>query len=235
MRKKVVSRDEWIDARTQLLAKEKEFTRLRDELSEQRRALPSVRVEKDYILEGPQGRQSLQTLFGDKSQLIVYHFMFSPSDDEGCPHCSFWADNFDGIDVHLKQRDVQFVAVSRAPLSKIEVFKQRMGWGFTWLSSYASDFNYDFDVSFTPEQLADGAAFYNYRLGNPGFQDREGISVFYKDDSKDVFHTYSAFARGIDMVNGAYQFLDLVPKGRAEAGHDNPQYWVRHHDKYDRD
>ena len=233
MQHTVVSHDEWIDARTQFLAREKEFTRARDELSRQRRDLPWERVEKDYVFAAPHGHQSLPELFGDKSQLIVYHFMFDPGDDEGCPSCSFWADNFDGIDVHLRQRDVQFVAISRAPLRNIEAFKQRMGWSFPWVSSFGTDFNYDFDVSFTPEQVARGEAFYNYRLGNPGPPDREGISVFYKEENGDVFHTYSAFARGIDMVNGAYQFLDLVPKGRDEAGHDFPQYWVRHHDRYD--
>jgi predicted dithiol-disulfide oxidoreductase (DUF899 family) len=228
----VVSPDAWIEARTQLLAREKEFTRLRDELSRQRRELPWVRVEQEYIFEGPVGKVSLSELFAGRRQLIVYHFMFDPNDDEGCPSCSFWADNFDGIDVHLNQRDVSFVAISRAPLSKIDAFKQRMGWSFTWVSSSGSDFNYDYHVSFTPEQMASGEAVFNYRRGNPGLPDREGTSVFYRDQDGEVFHTYSAYARGIDMVNGAYQFLDLVPKGRDEAGHDFPQYWVRHHDRY---
>lgn len=228
----VVSRDEWIKARIRLLAREKEFTRLRDELSRQRQDLPWERVEKDYVFEGLNGKVSLADLFGGRSQLLVYHFMFDPGDDEGCPHCSFWADNFNGIDVHLKQRDVSFVAVSRAPLSKIEAFRRRMGWSFDWVSSSGTDFNYDYNVSFTPEQRASGEAFYNYRSGNPGMNDREGLSVFYQDENGDVYHTYSAFARGIDMVNGAYHFLDLVPKGRDEAGHDGPQYWVRHHDRY---
>lgn len=230
----VVSRDEWIEARTQLLAREKDFTRRRDELSRQRRELPWERVEKEYVFEGPDGKVSLADLFGDKSQLIVYHFMFAPGDGEGCPHCSFWADNFDGIDIHLNQRDVSFAAVSRAPYGEIDPFKRRMGWDFSWVSSFGSDFNYDFDVSFTPEQLASEEAFYNYWRGNPGMPDREGVSVFYTEGNGDIFHTYSAYARGIDMVNGAYHFLDLVPKGRDEAGHDNPQFWVRHHDKYER-
>jgi predicted dithiol-disulfide oxidoreductase (DUF899 family) len=229
----VVSHDEWTKARTQLLAREKDFTRLRDQLSQQRRDLPWERVEKDYLFDGPAGKISLAELFAGRSQLIVYHFMFDPSDDEGCPSCSFWADNFDGIDLHLNQRDVSFVAISRAPLSKIEAFKQRMGWSFTWVSSSGTDFNYEYHVSFTPEQVANGEAFYNFRPGNPGMPDREGISVFYMDQNGDIFNTYSAYARGIDMVNGAYHFLDLVPKGRDEAGHDNPQYWVRHHDKYE--
>ena len=229
----VVSRDEWNEARTQLLAREKDFTRLRDQLSRQRRDLPWVRVDTEYAFEGPTGKVSLPELFAGKSQLIVYHFMFDPSWEEGCPHCSFWADNFNGITVHLNQRDANLVAISRAPFSKLEAFKKRMGWGFTWVSSSATDFNYDYHASFTPDELARGEAYYNYTLGNPGFADREGISVFYKDQNGDVFHTYSAYARGIDMVNGAYQFLDLIPKGRDEAGHDFTQYWVRHHDKYD--
>jgi predicted dithiol-disulfide oxidoreductase (DUF899 family) len=230
---KVVSRHEWLEARTQLLAREKDFNHLRDQLSQQRRDLPWVRVDKNYVFEGPIGNVSLPELFAGKSQLIVYHFMFDPSDDEGCPHCSFWADNFNGIPVHLNHRDVQFVAVSRAPFNKLEAFKQRMGWSFPWVSSFATDFNYDYHVSFAPEELARGEAYFNYTRSDPGMPDREGISVFYKDQSGDVFHTYSTYARGIDMVNGAYHFLDLVPKGRDEAGHDNPQYWVRHHDKYD--
>ena len=230
---RVVSRDEWLEARTQLLAREKDFNRLRDQLSQQRRDLPWVRVDKDYLFEGSTGNVSLSELFAGKSQLIVYHFMFDPSDDEGCPHCSFWADNFNGIPVHLNHRDVQFVAISRAPFNKLEAFNQRMGWSFPWFSSFATDFNYDYHVSFTPDELARGEAYFNYTRSNPGMADREGISVFYKDQNGDVFHTYSTYARGIDMVNGAYHFLDLVPKGRDEAGHDNPQYWVRHHDKYD--
>jgi predicted dithiol-disulfide oxidoreductase (DUF899 family) len=229
----IVSHDEWIEARTKLLAKEKDFTRARDELSAQRRELPWERVEKEYVFEGPQGPQTLSELFAGKSQLVVYHFMFGPDDEEGCPHCSFWADNFDGIDVHLKHRDMSFTVVGRAPLSKLEAFKKRMGWSFTWVSSFGTDFNYDFNVSFTPDQMAEGTASYNYRLGNPGLPDLQGISVFYKDQNGKVFHTYSAYQRGIDMVNGAYHFIDLVPKGRDEADHDNPQYWVRHHDKYD--
>lgn len=229
----VVPHDEWIEARKELLAEEKDFTRLRDRLSQQRRDLPWERVEKDYAFEGPSGTLTLPDLFAGKSQLIVYHFMFGPDDEEGCPHCSFWADNFNGIPVHLNQRDVSFVAISRAPLAKLEAFKKRMGWSFPWLSSGGTDFNYDFDVSFTPDERDRGDAYYNYRKGDPGMPDREGISVFYRDQNGDIYHTYSAFARGIDMVNGAYHFLDLAPRGRDEAGHDNPQYWVRHHDKYE--
>jgi predicted dithiol-disulfide oxidoreductase (DUF899 family) len=229
----VVTRDEWIAARTELLAREKDFTRLRDQLSQQRRALPWERVDNDYVFEGPHGPVTLPALFAGRGQLIVYHFMFDPQDDEGCPHCSFWADNFNGIIVHLNQRDVSFVAISRAPFAKLAAFQRRMGWSFPWVSSSATTFNYDYDVSFRPDERASGDAFYNYRHGDPGVAEREGISVFYKDPGGTVFHTYSAYARGIDMVNGAYQFLDLVPRGRDEAGHDDPQYWVRHHDRYD--
>jgi predicted dithiol-disulfide oxidoreductase (DUF899 family) len=230
---RVVTRDEWLVARTQLLAREKEFTRLRDQLSQERRDLPWVHVDKAYMFESPAGQVTLSDLFGGKRQLIVYHFMFDMDDEEGCEHCSFWADNFNGIDVHLRQRDVSFVAVSRAPLSKLEAFRRRMGWTFTWVSSLPSDFNFDYQASFTPESRERGDAYYNYTLSDPGMPNREGISVFYQDEKGDIFHTYSTYARGIDMVNGAYQFLDLVPKGRDEAGHDDPQYWVRHHDRYD--
>jgi predicted dithiol-disulfide oxidoreductase (DUF899 family) len=229
----VVSKDEWIEARVELLAKEKEFTRLRDRLNEQRRELPWVRVDKEYEFEGPSGTVTLPDLFGGQSQLVVYHFMFPPSWEEGCPHCSFWADSFNLSSVHLNHRDTNLVAISRAPLEKITAFRERMGWSFEWVSSGGSDFNYDFNASFKPEEMESGEAFYNYRHGNPGFEDREGISVFYKDESGDIFHTYSAFARGIDSVNVAYQLLDLTPKGRDEAGAEFTQYWVRHHDKYD--
>jgi predicted dithiol-disulfide oxidoreductase (DUF899 family) len=230
---RVVTKEEWLEARTRFLAREKEFTRLRDQLSQERRDLPWEAVEKAYTFEGPTGQLTLSDLFAGKSQLIVYHFMFDMNDEEGCEHCSFWADNFNGIDVHLRQRDVSFVAVSRAPLSKLEAFQRRMGWTFTWVSSLPSDFNFDYQASFTPESRERGDAYYNYTLGDPGMPNREGISVFYQDEKGDIFHTYSTYARGIDMVNGAYQFLDLVPKGRDEAGHDNPQFWVRHHDRYE--
>jgi predicted dithiol-disulfide oxidoreductase (DUF899 family) len=230
---RVVSHDEWLEARKVLLAKEKDFNVLRDQLSAQRRDLPWERVEKEYVFEGPSGAVALSELFAGKSQLVVYHFMFDPNDDEGCPHCSFWADTFNGIPIHLRQRDVSFVAISRAPFSKLVAFEGRMGWSFPWVSSFASDFNFDYHVSFTPEARAKGEAYFNYRLGDPGMADREGISVFYKDQNGEVFHTYSTYARGIDMVNGAYHFLDLVPKGRDEDGHDDPQFWVRHHDRYD--
>ncbi len=229
----IVSRAEWLAARTAFLAKEKEFTRLRDEISRQRRALPWVKVDKPYVFEGPRGKHTLAELFGKCSQLVVYHFMFSPDWDAGCKHCSFWADNFNGIDVHLRHRDVSFVAISRAPFAKIAAFNQRMGWSFTWLSSFQSDFNYDYQVSFHPEDIATGAVFYNYTKGKMDIADREGVSVFYKDESGAIFHTYSCYARGIDMLNGAYNYLDLVPKGRDEDGLEFTQAWVRYHDAYE--
>ena len=229
----VVSREEWLAARTAFLEKEKEFTRLRQELSRERRALPWEAVGKSYAFDGPHGRTTLPELFDGRSQLVVYHFMFSPEWDAGCKHCSFWADNFDGIDVHLRHRDVSFVAISRARLEKIDAFKRRMGWTFTWVSSAHTDFNYDYQASFTPEALRGGSVVYNYARTPMDMTEREGISVFYKDGSGAVFHTYSCYARGIDAVNGAYQFLDLVPKGRDEDDHDFPQYWVRYHDAYE--
>jgi predicted dithiol-disulfide oxidoreductase (DUF899 family) len=227
---RVVTNKAWLKARTALLAKEKEFTRLRDKLSRQRRELPWERVEKKYVFDGPGGKESLAELFENRSQLVVYHFMFNPASDEGCKHCSFWADNFNGVVVHLNHRDVTFVAISRAPLAKIEPFKKRMGWSFKWLSSSQNDFNYDYQASFTPEAIQSGAVFYNYTKQKMNMADREGVSVFYKDAKGDIFHTYSAYARGIDMLNTAYHYLDLVPKGRDER--DFPQSWVRFHDRY---
>jgi predicted dithiol-disulfide oxidoreductase (DUF899 family) len=228
----VVSRDEWIAARTAFLAKEKEFTRLRDELSRQRRELPWEKVEKTYVFDGPNGRETLADLFENRSQLVVYHFMFSPESNEGCKHCSFWADNFNPIGVHLNHRDVTFVAVSRAPLARIEPFRKRMGWNFKWVSSSGSDFNYAYQASFTPEDIQSGAVLYNYSKTKMTMTDREGVSVFYRDDSGAVFHTYSSYARGIDMMNTAYQYLDLVPKGRDEDRLPSSQAWVQYHDRY---
>ena len=228
----VVSAEEWVIARKALLEREKEFTRLREELARQRRDLPWEEVTKEYFFEGPDGTRSLSQLFDGRSQLIVYHFMFPPDWDEGCPHCSFWADSFDGATAHLNARDVTMVAISRAPQPKLAAYAKRMGWTFPWFSSGGTDFNHDFGVAFWPDTLASGTAEYNYGPGGPGFPDREGISVFCKGDGGHVFHTYSTYARGLDMMNAAYQYLDLVPKGRDEAGHDDPQYWVRRHDEY---
>jgi predicted dithiol-disulfide oxidoreductase (DUF899 family) len=229
----VVSHGDWIAARTAFLAKEKEFTRARDELAQQRRALPWEKVEKTYLFDGPRGQESLADLFGKHSQLAVYHFMFNPEADAGCKHCSFWADNFDGVDVHLAHRDVSFVAASRAPLAKLDAFKKRMGWRFKWVSSGGTDFNYDYQASFRPEETTKGHVFYNYRDEEMDMADREGLSTFYKDPSGAVFHTYSTYARGIDIINGAYHILDLCPKGRDEDQLEFTQSWVRHHDKYE--
>jgi predicted dithiol-disulfide oxidoreductase (DUF899 family) len=226
----VVTNKQWLKARTALLSKEKEFTRLRDKLSRQRRELPWERVEKKYVFDGPGGKESLAELFENRSQLVVYHFMFNPVSDEGCKHCSFWADNFNGIVVHLNHRDVTFLAISRAPLARIEPFKKRMGWSFKWLSSSQNDFNYDYQASFTPEAIQSGTVFYNYAKQKMNMSDREGVSVFYKDASGAIFHTYSTYARGIDMLNTAYHYLDLLPKGRDEG--DSPQSWVRFRDTY---
>ena len=227
---RVVSHEEWLEARTAFLAREKEFTRLRDELNRKRRELPWEAVAKEYVFEGAGGKQCLPDLFAGRSQLIVYHFMFEPEWDAGCKHCSFWADNFNSIVVHVNHRDATLVAVSRAPYPKLAAYRQRMEWSFPWVSSFGSDFNYDYGVSFTPEQLARKEAFYNYTVQNPGHAEREGVSVFYKDGGR-VFHTYSAYARGIDMLNTAYHYIDLTPKGRDEGG--TPQRWVRRHDEYE--
>lgn len=224
----VVSHDEWLRARIAFLAKEKEFTRARDDINRQRRQLPWERVEKRYVFDGPDGVETLADLFGKRTQLIVYHFMFGPQQTEGCKHCSFWADNFDGIDVHLAHRDISFVAISRAPLDTLEAFKRRMGWSFKWVSSGSTDFNFDLGVSFSPAENEAGTAFYNYSRGTQG-ADREGVSVFYRSADGDVFHTYSAYARGIDLLNTAYNYVDLAPKGRDE---EVPQSWVRFHDRY---
>jgi len=228
----VVSQEEWNAARKELLLKEKEFTHLRDELSRKRRELPWVKVEKPYVFDGPRGKQTLSDLFAGRSQLVVYHFMFNPDWAAGCKHCSFWADNFNDVIVHLNQRDVTMVAISRAPYEKLAAYEKRMGWTFDWFSAQQTDFNFDYNVSFTPEEVAAKKAFYNYAMQDPSTTDREAVSVFYKDASGAIFHTYSAYARGIDMLNVAYHFLDLVPKGRDEGDH--PQSWVKRHDEYGR-
>jgi len=223
----VVGHDEWLEARKQLLAKEKEFTRARDELTRQRQALPWEPVENDYVFDGPNGNEALADLFDGRRQLIVYHFMFAPEDDVGCKSCSFWADNFNPNVIHLNARDVSFAAVSRAPLDKLEAYRERMGWNFHWVSSGATDFNFDYGVSFKPEQQ--GEDVYNYGTLAPRIADREGLSIFAREDGS-IFHTYSAYARGIDLVNTAYNYLDLVPRGRDEG--DQGQAWVRRHDEY---
>ncbi|WP_163991290.1 DUF899 domain-containing protein [Pyxidicoccus caerfyrddinensis] len=228
----VVSREEWLDARKRLLLKEKDFTHARDQLSQERRELPWVRVGKPYVFQGPDGEETLSQLFQGRSQLIVYHFMFAPEWEAGCKSCSFWADNFNGVVLHLEQRDVSFVAISRAPFAKLQAFERRMEWSFKWLSSFGTDFNYDYGVSFTPEDLAAKRATYNYAPLELSKTDLQGISTFYKDADGGLFHTYSCYGRGVDMMNTAYQYLDLVPKGRDEQGLPWPMAWVKHRDEY---
>ena len=228
----VVSHDRWIAERKALLAHEKELTHLRDQIARERRALPWVRVDKTYVFDGPDGRRTLAELFEGRRQLIVQHFMLGPDWEQGCPSCSFMADHSDGMTLHLAHRDTTFVAISRAPLAEIQRFRQRMGWQFNWVSSHANDFNFDYGVSFTPEQQAKNEVTYNY--GTQPFECDElpGISVFYTDDAGDVFHTYSAYRRGVEAMMGTYSLLDLTPKGRDEAPGAG-MAWVRHHDRYE--
>jgi len=228
----VVSEAQWVAARRRLLAKEKEFLRLRDQLSRERRELPWVRVEKPYAFEGPAGKETLADLFENRAQLIVYHFMFAPEWDTGCKSCSFWADNYNAIVPHLNQRDVSLAAVSRAPFSKLKGFAARMGWTFKWVSAADTDFNYDYHVSFKPQEVALGKAEYNYAPYQGSMADLPGFSVFFKDGEGGIFHTYSTYARGLDPMNVAYQLLDLVPKGRDEAGLPHSMAWVKLHDLY---
>ena len=226
----VVGHDEWLEARKRLLVREKAFSRQRDEMSRLQRELPWERVEKEYVFIGSDGPQALKDLFGRCSQLIVYHFMFAPDWDEGCTHCSFWADSFNPNAVHLKARDVSLVAISRAPYPKLAAYQKRMGWQFDWLSSADTDFNFDYGASFTPEEQA-SEGFYNYQTHRNPDSDVVGVSVFYRDDSGNVFHTYSTYARGVDLFNTTYNYLDIVPGGRDEEGRP-PQYWVRRRDEY---
>jgi len=228
---KIVTNDEWLAARKGFLAKEKEFTRLRDELARQRRELPWVKVEKTYVFDGPNGKESLSDLFAGRSQLIVNHFMFGADWNEGCPSCSFWADTYNGAVVHLEHRDASFVVISRAPLEKLEAYKKRMGWSFRWVSALHTDFNRDYHVSLTPKEQK--TAVYNFKAGGFGSSEAPGVSVFARDDAGNIFHTYSCYARGLDTLNGAYQLLDLLPKGRDEQGLPHPMAWVRRHDKYE--
>jgi predicted dithiol-disulfide oxidoreductase (DUF899 family) len=228
----VVSRDRWIAERKTLLVREKELTRLHDRIARERRALPWVRIEKDYVFDAPEGRRTLADLFEGRRQLLVQHFMLGPGWEEGCKSCSYMADHTDGMTVHLAQRDVTFVAISRAPLAEIERFRRRMGWRFKWVSSNANDFNFDFGVSFTPDQVAKGKVGYNYGTSPHVNDELPGISVFYRDDAGDVFHTYSTYGRGVEVMMGAYSLLDLTPKGRDEDNLSYGMEWVRHHDRY---
>lgn len=230
---KTVSHDEWLAAREQFLAKEKEFTRLRDELSRQRRELPREKVEKQYVFEGARGKETFADLFDGRSQLVIYHFMFGPGWSEGCPSCSYLSDHFDGMTIHLAHRDVTFAVVSRAPYPEIAAFQKRMGWRFHWASSYGSDFNYDYHVSFTKEERDKAKVRYNYTEMNFPSDEGPGLSVFQKDADGQIYHTYSSFARGLDILVGTYNVLDLVPKGRDEQALAHTMAWVRHHDKYE--
>ena len=227
----IVSPENWVAMRKELLKKEKEFTQLGDQLSAEKRKLPWVKVGKEYVFDGPDGKETLADLFSGRSQLVVYHFMFGPEWEEGCPTCSLVADNFDGNVVHLAHRDVTLAVVSCARLPQIEAFKKRMGWRFKWVSSYGSDFNHDYRVSFTNEEMVNGR-YYNYDTSGFPREEAPGISVFYKDETGDVFHTYSSYARGPEFLIGAYSYLDLVPKGRDENALPFTMAWIRHHDRY---
>lgn len=229
----IVSPEEWVAARKKLLEKEKELTRLQDELSRHRRALPWEKVEKRYVFDGPDGEETLADLFAGRSQLIVYHFMFGPEWREGCPSCSMVADHMDASLVHLAERDVTLIAVSRARPAQIAAFRQRMGWRFKWVSSFENDFNRDYRVSFTPEERAEGKVRYNYGLHDFPSEEAHGASVFHKNGSGEIFHTYSTYARGAEELLGVYSYLDLTPKGRDEESLPFPMAWIRHHDRYE--
>ena len=226
----IVSREEWLEARIAHLEREKEFTRLRDELTRERKELPWVKVDKDYTFATHAGQRSLADLFAGRRQLLIYHFMFGPDWEEGCPSCSFWADNYEGTDIHLAHRDTTLLAISNTSLDKIDAYKKRMGWRFEWVSSLGNDFNQDFNVSFSADEVARGEMYYNYRVTKFPSSEGPGISVLYQDDSGDIYHTYSCFARGLDMLNGAYHMLDLTPLGRNEAG--KGMHWLRRRDQY---
>jgi predicted dithiol-disulfide oxidoreductase (DUF899 family) len=231
---RIVSQQEWTDARKALLAREKELTKLTDEINSERQKLPWVKVDKNYVFDTPAGKKTLGDLFDGRSQLVVYHFMLGPGWAAGCVGCSFFADHVDGPNIHLSHHDVSFVAVSRAPLSEIDAYKKRMGWRFNWVSSSASDFNYDYHVSFRKEDLAKGKVYYNFEMTDGSMEDLHGTSVFFKDDSGAIYHTYSSYGRGDERSLGTYMFLDVTPKGRNETGPNfNLTDWVRRHDEYD--
>jgi len=231
---KVVPHDEWIGARKAFLVREKDFSRQREALARDRRDLPWEAVTKEYVFDGPAGKAALVDLFDGCGQLVVYHFMFPPEWDEGCPHCSFWADSFNGSPVHLRARDAAFAAVSRAPFEKLAAYRQRMGWSFPWYSSIQTDFNYDFGVSFAPNDLKKNDNNYNFGTRHFGMEEAPGLSVFYKDADGTIYRTYACYSRGLDTLNSAYQYLDLVPKGRDEDALTFPMQWVRLHDEYAR-
>ena len=231
----VVSMDRWVSERKALLAHEKELTHLRDQIARERRALPWVRIDKSYGFDAPEGQRTLGELFEGRRQLIVQHFMFGPGWEQGCPSCSYMADHSDGMNVHLAHRDVTLVAISRAPLAEIERFRRRMGWQFRWVSSFGSDFNHDFHVSFTAQERAKGKVYYNYGMVDFPAEEAPGLSVFIKDDAGTIFHTYSTYGRGVEVMMGTYNLLDLTPKGRDEDNLSHTMEWVRHHDRYEPD
>jgi predicted dithiol-disulfide oxidoreductase (DUF899 family) len=229
----IVAKDPWIAERKTLLAREKELTRLRDQVARERRALPWTRVEKPYQFDAPEGRCALADLFEGRHQLLVQHFMFGPGWEQGCPSCSFMADHIDGMKIHLEHRDLSVLVVSRAPLAELERFRRRMGWQFKWVSSFGSDFNHDFGVSFTAEERAKGEVDYNFGMRSFPSEEAPGVSLFYRNDAGEVFHTYSAYGRGVEVMMGTYQLLDLAPKGRDEHNPAHAMDWVRHHDRYE--
>lgn len=233
MKQNVVDSETWLAARRELLSREKEFTRLRDALSESRRRMPWQLIDQDYVFQGPDGDLALADMFEGRSQLIVYHFMFHPDWNDACKSCSFWADSYNSFYKHLNQRDVSLAAVSRAPLEKLQGFASRMGWHFPWYSSLGSEFNYDFRVSFTEEQIVSGSVDYNFRDSKFGSSEAPGLSVFFRDEGGQIYRTYSCYARGLDMLNGAYHHLDLVPRGRDEADLPHSMAWLNHQDSYD--
>lgn len=233
MQQKIVSKDQWLSARTEFLTKEKAFTKARGDLSRQRRELPCVKLDKEYVFESADGPQTMVEVFSNKSQLIVYHFMLGSDWEEGCPACSFWADNFEGIDIHLAHRDVTLVVIADAPQEKLAAYKNRMGWTSHWLSANGTNFNRDFHVAFTDEERADNEVFYNYTNTSFSSDQASGISVFLKDEADNIYHTYSCYARGLDMLNGTYHYLDLTPKGRDEGDLTFPMAWIRRHDQYE--
>jgi predicted dithiol-disulfide oxidoreductase (DUF899 family) len=228
----VVSNEEWVHARRALLEEEKAFTRQRDELSRKRRELPCGKVEKNYVFDGPEGSVTLSDLFAGRNQLMIYHFMFGPDRAQGCPSCSMVADNIDGALVHLEHRDTTLAMVSRAPIGKIEAFRKRMGWGCRWVSSCGNSFNRDCSVSFTKEEKAKGEVYYNFEVTPFESEEKQGVSVFYKDATGSIFQTYSAYARGVEGLLGTYDLLDMTPKGRDEEQFPFPMGWIRHHDRY---
>lgn len=231
----VASRDDWLAQRRALLAREKELTHLGDQVARERHALPWVRLDKTYTFDTPAGRRTLADLFEGRRQLMVQHFMLAPGWEQGCKSCSFMADHLVGAKVHLEQRDLSLLLVSRAPLAEIERFRQRMGWDFAWASAHDSDFNHDFAVSFPPESRVDGEVFYNYAMTAFPQEEAPGISFFYKDEAGDVFHTYSTFGRGVEVMMGTYDLLDMAPRGRDEDALAYTMEWVRHHDRYEAD